>query len=199
MREKEIRAAGPYSPPTVSQLEEELNRELCRRERGRILCSIICTLITTAAAAVLVITLCFPVLRIYGTSMAPTVTDGDIVVSVKGSRCERGDMIAFRMDNRILVKRVIGQSGEWVDIDENGTVWINGEPLEEGYLTEKALGECDIELPCQVPDDQMFVMGDHRFTSSDSRSSEIGCVTKEQIVGKLIVRVWPFSKFGLIK
>lgn len=128
--------------------------------------------------------------------MTPTTTDGDIVVSVKGGSFERGDIIAFWFNNKILVKRVIAQAGEWVDIDEAGKVSINGEPLDEPYLTEKALGECDIELPYQVPDGRLFVMGDHRSTSSDSRSSAVGCVAEEQIVGKLVFRVWPLGEFG---
>lgn len=184
--------------PTVVQLEKELKRETYRKNYNRVLSSTIYTLITVAAVAVLVATLFLPVLRIYGTSMTPTMTDGDIVVSVKGGSFERGDIIAFWFNNKILVKRVIAQPGEWVDIDADGNVSINGEPLDEPYLTEKALGECDIELPYQVPDGRLFVMGDHRSTSSDSRSSAVGCVSEEQIVGKLVFRVWPLSGFGTI-
>lgn len=182
--------------PTVTQLEQELKRETYRRRYNQVLHSTIYTLITVAAVAILIATLFLPVLRIYGTSMTPTMTDGDIVVSVKGNRFERGDIIAFWFNNKILVKRVIAQAGEWVEIDEEGNVSINGEALDEPYLTEKALGECDIELPYQVPDGRIFVMGDHRSTSSDSRSSTVGCVAEEQMVGKLVFRVWPFRKFG---
>ena len=195
MKKSEKRAsAAPV--PTVAQLEQELKRETYRRRYNRVLRSTIYTLITVAAVAVLVATLFLPVLRIYGTSMTPTTTDGDIVVSVKGGSFERGDIIAFWFNNKILVKRVIAKAGEWVDIDEAGNVSINGEPLDEPYLTEKALGECDIELPYQVPDGRLFVMGDHRSTSSDSRSSAVGCVAEEQIVGKLVFRVWPLGEFG---
>lgn len=195
MKKSEKRAsAAPV--PTVAQLEQELKRETYRRRYNRVLRSTIYTLITVAAVAVLVATLFLPVLRIYGTSMTPTTTDGDIVVSVKGGSFERGDIIAFWFNNKILVKRVIAQAGEWVDIDEAGNVSINGKPLDEPYLTEKALGECDIELPYQVPDGRLFVMGDHRSTSSDSRSSAVGCVAEEQIVGKLVFRVWPLGEFG---
>lgn len=139
-----------------------------------------------------------PVLRIYGTSMTPTMTYGDIVVSVKGGSFERGDIIAFWLNNKILVKRVIGLPGEWVDIDEDGNVSVNGETLDEPDLIEKALGECDIELPYQVPDGRLFVMGDHRSTSSDSRSGVVGCVAEEQVVGKLVFRVWPLDGFGAL-
>ena len=195
MKKSEKRAsAAPV--PTVAQLEQELKRETYRRRYNRVLRSTIYTLITVAAVAVLVATLFLPVLRIYGTSMTPTTTDGDIVVSVKGGSFERGDIIAFWFNNIILVKRVIAQAGEWVDMDEDGNVSINGGPLDEPYLTEKALGECDIELPYQVPDGRLFVMGDHRSTSSDSRSSAVGCVAEEQIVGRLMFRVWPFGGFG---
>lgn len=195
MRNKRSGSA-PVQTPTVEQLEQELKRETYRRRYKRVLRSTIYTLITVAAAAVLVATLFLPVLRIYGSSMTPTMADGDIVVSVKGGSFTRGDIIAFWFNNKILVKRVIANPGEWVDIDAEGNVSINGEPLDEPYLTEKALGECDIELPYQVPDGRLFVMGDHRSTSSDSRSSAVGCVAEEQIVGKLVFRVWPLGGFG---
>ena len=131
--------------------------------------------------------------------MSPTRVDGDIVVSGKGGAFERGDIIAFWFNNKILVKRVIGKPGEWVDIDEDGNVSVDGKPLSEPYLTERALGECDIRLPYQVPDGRIFVMGDHRSTSSDSRNSAVGCVAEEQIVGKLVFRVWPLAVFGPLK
>ncbi len=185
--------------PTVAQLEGELKRESYRKRYNRVLRSTVYTLITVAAAAVLVATLFLPVLRIYGSSMTPTMVDGDIVVSVKGRAFERGDIIAFWFNNKILVKRVIGKPGEWVDIDEDGNVSVDGKPLSEPYLTERALGECDIRLPYQVPDGRIFVMGDHRSTSSDSRNSAVGCVAEEQIVGKLVFRVWPLAVFGPLK
>ena len=130
--------------------------------------------------------------------MTPTLSDGDIVVSVKGGEYSRGDVVAFWFNSKILVKRVVALPGEWVDIDEDGTVSVNGKPLEEPYLTEKALGECDLELPYQVPDGRLFVMGDHRSTSLDSRSSAVGCVSEEMLVGRLVFRVWPLEGFGTI-
>ena len=144
MRNKRSKITAIKEPPTVEQLEQEFNRERYKKRYNRVLRSTVYTLITVAAAAVLVATLFLPVLRIYGTSMTPTMTDGDIVVSVKGGSFERGDIIAFWFNNKILIKRVIAQAGEWVDIDEDGNVSINDEPLEEPYLTERALGECDI-------------------------------------------------------
>lgn len=199
MRRKKTESAVAEQGPTVAQLEQELKRETYRRRYNRVLRSTIYTLITVAAVAVLVATLYLPVLRIYGTSMTLTMTDGDIVVSVKNGSFQRGDIIAFWFNNKILVKRVIGLPGEWVDIDEDGSVSVNDELLEEPYLTEKALGEYDIELPYQVPDGRFFVMGDHRSTSSDSRSSAVGCVAEEQIVGQLVFRVWPFDRFGALE
>lgn len=184
--------------PTVQQLEAELQRENYKRRYRRVLKSTVFTLITVSAVAVLTATLFLPVLRIYGNSMTPTLNSGEIVVSVNNSQYEKGDVIAFWYNNKILVKRVIAVAGEWVDIDEEGNVYVNGELLDEPYLTEKALGECDIELPYQVPDEKVFVMGDHRSTSVDSRSSSIGCVSEEEIVGKLIFRMWPLSQFGTL-
>lgn len=191
-------AAEPPQAPTVEQLEKELNRENYRKRYNRVLRNTIYTLITVAAIAVLVATLFLPVLRIYGSSMTPTLSDGDIVVSVKGGEYSRGDVVAFWFNNKILVKRVVALPGEWVDIDGDGTVSVNGRPLEEPYLTEKALGECDLELPYQVPDGRLFVMGDHRSTSQDSRSSAVGCVSEEMLVGRLVFRVWPLEGFGTI-
>ena len=184
--------------PELSQLEQELTRVEHKSRYRSVLASTIYGLITVAAVAVLVATLLLPVLQIYGTSMTPTLTEGDIVVSVKGSNFERGDVVAFYYNNKILVKRVIAFAGEWVDIDADGTVYVDGEALDEPYLTEKAFGEVDIELPYQVPEDRVFVIGDHRSTSVDSRSSSVGCVAEEQIVGRIVFRVWPLPEFGTI-
>lgn len=185
--------------PTSQQLEEELGRVKYRKRYRRVLRSTIYTLITVAAIAVLVATLLLPVLQIYGSSMTPTLSDRDIVLTWKTSKFESGDVIAFYYNNKILVKRVIAQAGDWVDISPEGDVYVNGELLDEPYLTEKALGDCNIELPYQVPESRVFVMGDHRSISVDSRNTAVGCVAEEQIVGKLIFRVWPFDYFGEIK
>lgn len=185
--------------PGVSQLQKELDRvQYNKRYRG-VIRSTIYVLLTVAAVAVLVATLLLPVLRIYGTSMTPSLKEGDIVVSVKGASFERGDVVSFYYNNKILVKRVIAFEGEWVNIDEDGNIYVNGTLLDEPYADEKALGECDIQLPYQVPEGRIFVVGDHRATSVDSRSTTVGCVFEEQIVGKIVYRVWPFEDFGAVK
>ena len=184
--------------PTPQQLEHELKRVKYRQRYRRVLKSTIYTLITVAAIAVLVATLLMPVLQIYGSSMAPTLADGDIVLSLKTAELQHGDVVAFYYNNKILVKRVIAVSGEWVDITPEGDVYVNSELLDEPYLAEKSLGDCDIELPYQVPESRIFVMGDHRSVSVDSRNTAVGCVAEEQIVGKLVFRVWPLEAFKQI-
>ena len=184
--------------PSYEQLEAELKRIQYQRRYRSVLKSTLYTLITVVAVAVLVATLWLPVLQIYGSSMTPTLQDGEIVFSVKTTNMDRGDIIAFYYNNKILVKRVIAGPGEWVDIAQDGTVSVNGTPMEEPYLEEKAFGDADIELPYQVPDGRIFVMGDHRATSVDSRHTAVGCVAEEQIVGKIAFRVWPLDRLGLL-
>ena len=185
--------------PPLEELEAELKRMKYNKRYGSVLRSTVYALIIVAAIAILIAVLVFPVLRIHGSSMTPNLYDGNIVVCLKNSNYEVGDSIAFYYNNKILVKRVIARSGEWVDIDENGYVYVNGEKLDEPYVQDHALGECDIELPYQVPDGRVFVMGDHRSVSVDSRSTSVGCVSDEQIVGRLLFRVWPLKSIGLIK
>ena len=183
--------------PTTQQLEAELQRVRYKNRYGSVLRSTGYSLITVAAVAILVATLWLPVLQIYGGSMTPTLQDGQIVVSVKSAQPDRGDIVAFYYNNKILVKRVIAGPGQWVDMDENGNVYVDEQLLDEPYLAEKALGECNIEFPYQVPDGRFFVMGDHRLTSVDSRHTSVGCIAEEQIVGKIVFRVWPFSALGI--
>ena len=185
--------------PSIPELEKELKRERYNRRYRRTLRSTIYTLITVAATAILVATLWLPMLEIYGNSMTPTLNDGEIVLSWKTNKLKSGQIVAFYYNNKILVKRVIAQSGDWVNIDVDGTVYVNGQMLNEPYLEDKALGECDIELPYQVPEKRVFVMGDHRSTSIDSRNTAVGCVEQEQIVGRLIMCVWPLANFGMIE
>lgn len=185
--------------PDTAQLEAELRRERYKKRYRRVLRSTVYALIVTAAISVLVATLWLPILRITGSSMSPTLDNGEIVVSVKVGKFSSGDLVSFYIGNKILIKRVIALPGQWVDIDEDGNVYVDDQLLDEPYLKEKAYGECDIELPYQVPDGHYFVMGDHRSTSVDSRSSAVGCVTDEQVVGRIVFCVWPFTEFGAVK
>lgn len=185
--------------PSVEQLEAEIKRVKYKSRYRAVMRSTIYTLITVAAIAVLVATLWLPVLRIYGSSMEPTLEDGEIIFSLKTKNFEQGDIIAFYYNNKILVKRVIAGPGEWVDIAEDGTVFVNSVPIDEPYLVEKAFGDTNIELPYQVPDGRYFVMGDQRATSVDSRNTAVGCVEQEQVVGKILFRVWPLKKMGAVQ
>ena len=184
--------------PSVADLEQELHRVRYKKRYTKVLRSTIFTLITVAAVAVLVATLWLPVLQIYGSSMTPTLQDGEIIFSMKTSEFEQGDIIAFYYNNKILIKRVIGLPGDWVTLDCDGAVFVNNIPLDEPYVTEKAFGETNIELPYQVPEGKYFVMGDHRSSSVDSRNTSVGCVGQEQIVGKILFRIWPLDVIGFI-
>ena len=191
------RACGDL--PSSEQLERLYSKAKYRRRFFSSLQGTVGVLLTVSAAAVLVAVLLLPVLQIYGSSMTPTLEEGSYVVSVKAAELQPGDICAFYFNNKILVKRVIATSGDWVNIDQDGHVSVNGVPLEEPYVSELAFGECDLELPYQVPESRLFVMGDHRNVSVDSRSSVIGCVAEEQIVGKLVFRIWPLSELGPIQ
>lgn len=182
--------------PTTEQLETELKYEKGKKEHSRFIRNTIFALITVAAVTVLISTLFLQVLQIYGSSMTPTLYEGNIVVSVKVSGFERGDIISFYYNNKILVKRAIAFEGDFVDFDKDGNLYVNNKKLDEPYVSDKSLGECDIELPYQVPSGKIFVLGDHRATSVDSRSTVMGCVSEEQIVGKIWLRVWPLDLFG---
>ena len=191
------RTRSGYKLPSTNELESELKRVNERNRFKATLRSTIFTLVTVAAVAILVAVLLLPVLRIYGHSMNPILAEGDIVLSMKQSNAKTGDIIAFYYNNKILVKRVIANPGDWVDISEDGTVYVNNEELDEPYLIEdKAFGECNIELPYQVPESRIFVMGDNRAVSIDSRNTSVGCVAEEQIVGKIVFDVWPLTRFG---
>ena len=183
----------------ADQLEEELKRIRYRERYRRGFFSTVSALVTIAAVAVLLATLLFPVIRIVGSSMTPTLEEGQVVVSLKGSKFQTGDVIAFYYNNKILIKRVIAGPGQWVNIREDGKVYVDDVLLEEPYVSELALGDTNIEYPCQVPDDRYFVMGDHRSTSVDSRNTAVGFISQEHVVGKIVLRIWPLKQFGSIE
>ena len=182
------------SLPTKKQIETERKRYRRQKAYNKALSGTVYVLTIVAAVAVLIATLVLPVLQIEGTSMEPTLYNGYIVLLMKTTRFDRGDLCGFTWNNKLLIKRVIGVPGDWIEIDTDGTVYLNGEKLDEPYVEQKALGECDLEFPYQVPQEQFFVIGDMRESSIDSRNTVIGCIPKEQIVGKVFFRVWPFSR-----
>ena len=196
MKEKVGKTFDSKRRYSVEDLQTELKREQRKRQYSSTTRNTIYVLIVVAAVAILIATLWMPVLRIYGTSMTPTLTEGDLVVSLRGAEFQTGDVIGFYYENKLLVKRCIAGPGAWVDIDKDGNVFVNGEMIDEPYLEEKAYGDVTIQFPYQVPEGRYFVLGDHRATSADSRLAIIGCVAEEQIVGKIVFRVLPFKHFG---
>lgn len=184
--------------PTAEQLEQELKRLKYRHSFAFTLKSTVASLIVVAAIAVMISTMIMPVLRVTGTSMTPTLQNDQVIICNKLAECQKGDVVAFYYNNKVLIKRVIGVAGDVIDISGDGVVSVNGEPLDEPYVSELALGECDIELPYQVPDNRIFVMGDHRSVSIDSRSTSVGCVAIENVIGKVLLRVYPIDSFGKI-
>ena len=180
--------------PTKSQVETERKRYRRQKAYGKALSGTVYVLTIVAAVAVLIATLVLPVLQIEGTSMEPTLSNGDIVLLTKTTRFAHGELCGFAWNNKLLIKRVIGLPGDWIEIDTDGTIYLNGEKLEEPYVQQRALGECDLEFPFQVPQEQYFVVGDMRESSIDSRNSLIGCIPKDQIVGKVFFRIWPFKR-----
>ena len=198
MLKKKQKGKSTQNPPSIEELKDELKRIRYHKRYRSVLRSTIYTLLISAACAVLVATIFLPILQIYGTSMAPTFDEGDIVVSVKGMEFSTGDLISFYVGNKLLVKRYIAGPGQWVNLDEEGNVYVDDVLIPEPYVAEKALGDCNIELPYQVPESRYFVLGDQRISSVDSRNTAVGCIGEDQIVGKIVFRVWPFDRFGEI-
>lgn len=194
----ETKTAAQVEMPSVELLEKELRRTRYNRRYRRTLRTTLFSLLVVAAIAVIIAVLLMPILQISGSSMEDTLFDGDLVVSLNNKQYKTGDVIGFYYNNGILIKRVIAVTGDWVDIDKDGTVYVNGVKLDEPYVTEKAFGECNINLPYQVPDGKCFVMGDHRATSVDSRNTAVGCIPNDLVVGRLLVRFWPLDKIGLV-
>lgn len=185
--------------PTLEQIRQERSRLQYRSRYGRALRSTLRALAVAAALAVLVATLWLPVLRIYGSSMWPTLADGQIVLCVKTRSFAPGDVTAFYHGNKLLIKRYVAGPSDWVNIDDSGNVTVNSEPLEEPYLAEKAFGQTNISLPYQVPEGRYFVMGDNRDASVDSRNTAVGPIAMDQVVGKVFFRIWPLREFGVVK
>lgn len=185
--------------PELEEIREEIRREKYRARYRRVLRSTAAVLIVVAAVSVLVATLWMPVLHIYGHSMSPTLNDGEIVLSVNSQNLRQGELVAFYYGNKLLIKRCIAGPGDWVNIDDDGNIYVNSEYLDEPYIQQKALGECNIKLPYQVPDERWFLVGDSRAVSIDSRSTQVGCIAQEQVVGRIVFRIWPLSGFGAVK
>ena len=181
---------------TVRQIEGELKRLRRKQNSRRIFRQTVFSLLVVAAAAVLAAMLFFPIFRVTGSSMEPTLNAKEIVVCLKSSRFQSGDLVAFYYNNKVLLKRVIGTAGDTIEIDDSGNVFVNGSQLDEPYITKKSLGQCDIDFPYQVPDNRIFVMGDNRETSVDSRTTAVGCIADEYVIGKVFLRVWPLEQLG---
>ena len=185
--------------PSFSELNKEQQRLRTRKTYQRAFFKTVGVLCVVAAISILLTTLWMPVLQIYGSSMSPTLEPGDLVLSVKNEKLETGDVVAFYQGNKLLIKRVIATSGQWVDIDNDGVVTVDGQALDESYIKDLSLGNCDIELPHQVKEAHYFIMGDNRDTSLDSRANTIGDIAEEQIEGKVVFRIWPLNKFGSVQ
>lgn len=187
-----LQSYGPAVDAPAATGSPDLKGALARRTAA--------ILVTVFAASVFLSLLMFPLFRIYGDSMSPTLDEGDVVATLRPGSLSSGDLVVFSFNNKILLKRVVAGPGDWVDIQADGTVLVNGAELSEPYLTpqQKSLGQVDIALPYQVPDGSYFVLGDHRDVSIDSRLAQVGCIPKDQIVGKVALRVWPINELGPI-
>lgn len=183
---------------TVRQIEGELKRLRRKQNSRRIFRQTVFSLLVVAAVAVLAAMLFFPIFRVTGSSMEPTLQPKEIVVCLKSSRFQSGDLVAFYYNNKVLLKRVIGTAGDTIEIDDSGNVFVNGSQLDEPYITKKSLEQCDIDFPYQVPDNLIFVMGDNRETSVDSRTTAVGCIADEYVIGKVFLRVWPLERLGFL-
>ena len=183
---------------TVRQIEGELKRLRRKQNSRRIFRQTVFSLLVVAAAAVLAAMLFFPIFRVTGSSMEPTLDPKEIVVCLKSSRFQSGDLVAFYYNNKVLLKRVIGTAGDTIEMDDSGNVFVNGNQLDEPYITKKSLGQCDIDFPFQVPDNRIFVMGDNREASVDSRTTAVGCIADEYVIGKVFLRVWPLERLGTL-
>ncbi len=183
--------------PTLEQLNAELKRTRYNRRYGAALRGTFLILALIAVSAIVASFVFLSVIRIQGSSMSPTLQSGDIVVALKSGTVQKGDLAAFYFNDRLLVKRAIANAGDEISILPNGTVSLNGAALNESYVAAPALGDCDIAFPYTVPPERLFVMGDERLLSLDSRHSAIGCVAPEQLVGRVFLRIWPLDQIKI--
>lgn len=187
-----------YQDLTIAEIEIALKNEKYKDKYRKVLMSTIYVLIIVASLSTLIATLIMPVFQINGQSMKPTINENEIVLSLKTKNLDTQDIVAFYHGNKILVKRIIAKSGSWVNITEDGNVYVNDQLLKEAYVETKSYGFVDIEFPYQVPEDSYFVLGDERETSIDSRNSLIGAISEDEIIGKVIFKVWPIKEIGKI-
>lgn len=188
-----------YKDITIDEIKQELKKEKFKSRYVKVLMSTVYTLIIVASVAALIATLIMPVLQISGTSMEPTLKEGEIVLALKTKKIKAGDVIAFYYGNKILVKRVIATSGQWVKITDEGDVYVDGKLVDEPYVKEKKLGQGDVKFPTQVSEGSYFILGDDRDTSIDSRMEVIGCINEEDIIGKVLIKAWPIKQIGVVK
>lgn len=185
--------------PTPPVIQAEIDRLKHKEKYKRAFRSTFCLLIFCIAVVVLISALVFPVFRTHGNDMDPTLKSGQLVCAMRTTQVEPGDIICFYYNNKVLIKRVIAVGGDSVSIDWHGNVTVNNKTIDEPYLRGKSYGDCNISLPCKVPLSKLFVMGDNRSISVDSRHTEVGFVSQEQIIGKLILRIWPLDAISAIK
>lgn len=175
-------------------LREELTREEAKHRLQRTVLNVVGVLVVVAATTTLVATRVLSLLQVNGSSMAPTFSDGEYVILLQTKDVKTGDIIGFHYGGEVLLKRIIGGEGDLIEIDQDGVVSVNGRELEEAYLTEKSLGKCQLEFPYEVPQGMVFVMGDNRAVSMDSRLKTIGCVENAQIMGRVVCIIWPWDR-----
>lgn len=185
--------------PSIEALKEELARENARHQFRRSLWNVAVVLVVVAAVTALVATRLLVLIQINGDSMSPTLASGEVIFLHQTKEIRKGDIVGFYYGGRILLKRVIGSEGDWIEMDREGNVYVNGEPLSEPYLTERSLGKCNLEFPYQVPEGMLFVLGDNRAVSVDSRTRSLGCVEESQIVGRAVFRAWPLERVGFMR